>query len=805
MVNNIFQKSDETCALCSCSIRLKGYVDAERSFCCTGCHAVYQILSCQKALPNFQNHPLFRQALRSGLISNPELIEQMRQKVPDEHAEEHQKLHLEIQDMWCPSCAQVIYLILMQQKGIYQCVVDYSTDLASIEFSPRHISKEEIYKLIKELGYSPVSLRDAKQKAVSFNLYLRFIVAAFLSLNIMMFSYPIYAGYFHDEPQGYSGLFSWLSFFASIPVLTYCCWPIWRRFFSGLRVGVWGMEALVLMGVTAAFGLSVYEMYQGTHYIYFDSMTVIIVFVLLGKIIESKAKFSAKDSLLRLARGLPRKGRKLFADGSETFVSVKEIQSGDHLVVLTGEKIILDGLVIEGEGSCDESIMTGESLPHIKKIGSPVLSGTILQQGRLVIKVTAKAEETALHRIIMMVEQDLGHKPQYVRAVDQVVKWFVPVVVCLAAITALYCWVFGVVDAGYTTTQTAIIRAISILLISCPCAIGIAAPLAESHLLNALAKMGAIVRNRGVLAFLGKETVFAFDKTGTLTKGKFTVVEGVQKLDYEDTCFLKGLVSYSNHPISVAINQSLCCFPVKLERIEEVIGKGIRGWKGEDCYLLGSELFMQEQNISLQSCAHHDVKHIQSTVYFAKNKECCSQIILGDSIRSDAIDLIQKLSPLNMLLISGDSKRTVEEVANQCGFKTWFAECNPLQKRDIIDQLRNKGEVVAMLGDGINDAPALTAAHIGIAVVSATDISVQVSDILLTTDKLNLIDRIRHVAKKGHRIVKQNLFWAFFYNVVGIGLAIAGWMSPLFAASAMMLSSFIVLINAQRIRSDPDK
>lgn len=783
------------CTLCATPVSNCAYSDEDRTFCCAGCHAVYQILFAKQALDNFQEHPLFQQAVRSGIISNPDLIEQMRQRLVDVPEKEFERFHLEINDMWCPSCSEVIRLILSKEKGIRLCVVDYCTDLAVIEFTPRYISKEKIIRLISQLGYSPVSLKDPRQQAVSRSLYLRFIVAAFFSLNVMMFAYPIYASYYDGETLGYAHMLAWVSLVGSLPVLLYSAWPIWRRLYSALSVGVWGMELLVALGVGAATGLSIYELMRGGSYVYFDSMTVIIVLMLLGKIIESRAKFSAKDSLVQLTRALPRRGRKLDENGSNQFVPLKEILPGDRIVVLMGERIVLDGVVDEGEGSCDESVMTGESWPVAKEKGSSVLAGSLLQQGRLIVNVTAKSEETALHRIIDMVSQEIEYKSNYVRAADRIVRIFVPSVVALAILTGLYCWYFDISDPGFTSLQTAIIRAVSVLLISCPCAIGIAAPLAESYLLNALAQLGVIVRNRGCLALLGNETVFLFDKTGTITEGKMTILDGVENLSIEEKSLLKGLVSQSNHPIAAALNRNIDGLTAQFDRVEEVIGRGLKGTLGLDSYVLGSDIFFKQMNIDIPM-----ISSSSTTVWFAKNQNCLTSLVLGDRIREEAPEVILALASLKPLLVSGDSPSVVETVARQCGFYGWHAGFHPLQKKELVDQLRKEGHIIAMLGDGINDAPALTSAHIGMAVVSATDISIQVSDLLLTTSRLHVIPQLRLLAQKGQKIIKQNLFWAFFYNVIGIGLAMTGVLTPLFAAFAMMISSLIVLLNAQRIR-----
>lgn len=787
------------CSLCALELTNHPITDGIHTFCCNGCHAVYNILSSKNQLENFQENPLFLQALNSGIISNPAIIEEIRSKQVNFEKEQIEKVYLEIGNMWCPSCAEIIRLLLLREKGMRQCVVDYATDLASVEFAPKYLSKDKIFQIIQEIGYHASLLQNSQRKAVSFDLYLRFSVAAFCSLNIMMFAYPLYASYFDYDGEGYGPLFAWLSLVAVLPVLGYSAWPIFRRFFTSLRTGFFGMETLVIIGICAAFGLSVYDLVQEGTRVYFDSMSVIIVFVLLGKIIEARAKFSAKEAIVQLSRSSPRRGRKRMDDGSSQYVLMKEIAAGDTLIALTGEKIILDGVVMEGEGSCDESLMTGESIPIVKCPNSSVLGGSILKQGWIAYRVTGTFEESALKKIIEMVEQDIGNKTVYVRAADQVVRWFVPLVITIALLVALICWGFGIVDQGKTVGETAVLRAVAILLISCPCAIGIAAPLAESYLLNGMAALGAIVRNRGCLSYLGRETTFIFDKTGTITEGKFAVLSGFETLSDRDKAVLKGLTSFSNHPIASATERAIEVPSIFLEKAVEVAGRGLFGELNNDVYYFGSSQFLAEQGVE-QNFQSKTLQEAVTSVYFAKNKQILAHLQLGDRIREDARSLVQSLKPIKSWLVSGDGRSTVEFVANACGFEAWKAECHPLQKREFIESLKSQKEVVCMLGDGINDAPALTASHVGISVVSASDMSIQVSDILLTTDRLQVLTKIRALAKQGRKIVKQNLFWAFFYNVVGIGLAAFGVLSPIFAAFAMAASSLMVLFNARRIK-----
>jgi len=779
-------KTATTCHLCDHALSHHSIQEGHHFFCCPGCRVVFNILSSKKQLEGFQTHPVFVQAVQAGLISNPSLLEEIRRKqipIPDS---ELQRCHFEIQEMWCPSCAEVIRLILLQQTGIRNCVVDYTTDLASVEFSLRHLSRNEIFQHIQRLGYQPVSL-DEKRKAVSRDLSVRFIVAAFCSANSMMFAYPIYAAYFHDD-DGYGSLFAWLSFVASLPVVTFCAWPILKRFWNSLKVGLYGMEALVIIGVFTAFFYSLYELLQGGLKVYFDSMTVVVTFVLLGKIIESKAKFSAKSALTALSRSLPRRGRKIFENGCQEFVPVKEIRRGDLLIAHAGEKIVLDGTVISGEGVCDESFLTGEPLPVAKKEHCIVLAGSILQNGSITYRIDNEEDASILAKIVNVVQNDLWQKTTYTRAVDKIVQWFIPLVILIALTTASACLLFNIGDL-----ETAVLRAIAVLLIACPCAIGIAAPLVEAQTMHRFAELGALIRNRGALAILGSKTVFVFDKTGTITEGKFVLLSGLEQLSHTEQSLLKGIALRSSHLIAQAIAKAIQTDAATLTHVLEHAGMGISAFFQNHRIALGSDLFMKSLGISVPNQTNSS----STLVYFAIDQKC-HILSLGDRLRRDAVEAISALKSSKTILLSGDAENSVKAVAEACGFSEWHARCSPLEKRGFIEKLREQGNKVVMIGDGINDAPSLTLAHVGISMVSASDISIHVSDILLTTERLTILPTLCRIATKGRRIIRQNLFWAFFYNVIGIALAIFGMLSPLFAAFAMMTSSLIILLNSRK-------
>lgn len=744
------------CKLCALPCVNTPLIEDENLFCCHGCLTVFRILSSQRFEGDYQTHPLFEEARASGILSNSHLYDEF----PLEG--ESLTLHLEIQEMWCPSCAEAISLILRRKKGIKRCLVDYATDLAVIEYIPRFISKETIVVLISKLGYSPQSLLSGERKPAR-SLMIRFAVSAFCALNLMMLSLPLYTVYFGLKTEGYGEVAGLLSLVLSFPLVTYCAWPIWRKGLLSLRTKQWGMESLVLIGIATAFGYSIAHLRQPGH-LYFDSMSMLLTFVLLGKLLERRAKFSAKESLFRITKSLPKKGLKRQPSGEYLSVPIKEIQKGDWILVRTGEKIVLDGRVALGNGVVDASVMTGESTPFRVKPGSRLLGGSLLKQGVLHIEVEASIEESVLSKIAQLIEHDLGQKKGTLSLVDRLIPFFVPTVVLLAALS----YPFG-----------GLFRSLSILLISCPCAIGIAAPLAESRLLFRFAEKGALVRNRRALALLAQDPLFAFDKTGTLTEGKFTVLNTFELSSLHQS-ILKGLTEQTTHPTASAIH-ALLPTSVSLEEVQEIVGRGMCGKYKEKIYRLGSTTFMQESGISTPSSKG-------TTVHFAEEKSILATFQLGDRLRKD-------IPAVDGVIISGDTHELVSAIAKKCGFRWGKGGLDPLEKRAEIEKLPKP---VVMVGDGVNDAPAMTAATVGISVVSATDLCIEVSDILLTKFTLSELPNLVMLARRGQKIIRQNLFWAFIYNIVGLCLATFGFLTPLFAVTAMILSSLCVILNSRR-------
>ncbi|MCH9609502.1 MAG: Copper-exporting P-type ATPase [Chlamydiales bacterium] len=723
-----------TCKLCQ--LPLPSH-PVQSHFCCSGCHLVYQILKTQK-IDEIKKHPIYTQAVASGVISHP----QIKPATP----KETDRLTLEIEGMWCQSCARLIELLLARKN--ISCVVDYTTDLALIDYNPKEIGKEKIFSHLQKLGYRAQSFGFPGKKEVARAQWLRFSIAAFCALNLMMFAYPLYT---QKVEGGFGALFGWISFAFSIPLLTYGAAPIWRRFFTALKALHLGMETLILIGVSAAFCASTYQLFSKNYTdLYYDSMGMVLAFVLLGNLLEKKAKFSAKESLFRIFRTLPRRGRR---KEGECYVDVplKELQIGDTLLVKTGEKIVLDGVIIDGHIAVDESILTGEAVPQNKLKGDKVVGGSVVNTGYCHYKVTDK--NGVLGRVIKTIESQLTAKREEKSLLDHLLLFFVPTVLLIALLVG------GV-------------NGVTVLLIACPCAIGIAIPLAESSLIHSLAKLGMIVRNKAALRHLRKSPFYVFDKTGTLTEGKFQLLT-----PFSDP-HLTTLAKASSHPTCIPLSHGE---GLSFDHIEERIGLGMVGTISHKQYLLGSARLLQEEGI-----IPPPVISEHTLLYFVADKKVIP-LLLGDKLRKN-------LPKVEGMVLSGDRNEVVEQFSP---FSQWKGECDPFEKKKEIEKLKTKRPIV-MVGDGINDAPAMGAADLAISMHSGSEMACQVADILITD--LSSLEKLAPLCLKGYHITLQNLFWAFIYNGIGIVLAALGVLTPLHAAVAMVLSSLSVTFNSLRLK-----
>jgi Cu+-exporting ATPase len=577
---------------------------------------------------------------------------------------------------------------------------------------------------------------------------------------------------------------------------------------KALRAGAGNMDLLVALGTSAAWGLSTASLLSGVEApLYFESSTLIITFILLGKWVERRAKRSTASSIralmaLRPAIACVRR------DGAETQVAIGQLRRGDLLVVRPGERIATDGVLLEGGGSVDESMLTGESLPVDKEPGAHVTGGSINLDGLLVVRATAVGAETTLARIVRMVEGAQASKAPIQRLVDRVSAVFVPVVLGIALLTFLGWWI----ATGAVTAS--VLNAVAVMVIACPCALGLATPTAIMVGTGAAARQGILIKDAEALERAHAVRVVAFDKTGTLTEGRPTVTDLIPAAGQERSELLRsaaGLQSGSEHPLARAVGALAAAEGARTEAVtgfRTLIGRGVAGVVAGQSLILGNTRLMAESGIdteALQQQAAILAAQGRTVSWLARTgaePRLLGLLAFGDAVKPSAAGAIAALRALGIrtVMLTGDNQQAAKAVATPLGIDEVAAEILPQDKAAAIARLRAGGSVVAMVGDGINDAPALAAADIGIAMATGTDVAMETAGIALLRGDPALVAGAIDVSRRTYAKIRQGLFWAFAYNVIGIPLAAFGWLSPTLAGAAMALSSVSVVSNALLLR-----
>ena len=820
--------------------------NAERFFCCLGCMNVYVILSESGVIASGQDvreTELYKRGLQLGLIAQ-RTIEESVPKLTQRHVDSPDgsscELVLQISGMWCSSCAWLIEHAVRSLPGVVAAEASFATDLLRVQYEPKVLPPNRIVERVSRIGYkasefAPGAERDAAEHR---DLVLRFGLAAFFWLNIMTFSLALYVGYFEHISDSVQRYMPFVLMTLAAPVVFYCGYPLLRLAWLDLRNRTLRMESLVSLGVLAAYFFSVAQAIRGASHVYFDTASVIVTFVLAGKLIEQSAKGKTSRWITLLHQMVPNKVRVL-AGGREYFVSSSALQPGQVFLVKAGEHFPADGAVQEGASHADESLLTGEATPVAKEPGTTVIAGSVNLDGVLRVKATHTGTNSTIARIIALVEQALGSRSPLERAVDRVSRIFVPCVIGLAALTFGICWA-----GGFTTFGNALMRAISILVIACPCALGLATPLAVTAALGTASRRGILISNSQILETLGRVNLVVLDKTGTATEGHFELLGcelvpdytsspvwmqantanadqdplpadfpfGVVPPSYEQTFeLLASLEQYSEHPLGKALVNFAREREIPLEEATSVEihkGLGITGIVAGKSIFLGGRRLAEGMAISINTRTELVARRWESegrtVVFFGWDGALQGCLAFGDRPRSHAGELVRDLKSRGIAtqLVSGDSRATTEAVARQLGVEGFRPDVLPQQKVEAIREWKRKGAMVAMAGDGINDAPALAEADLGIAMGSGTDIAMRAASVVLMDNDLRKIPQVFDLAKKTIRIVRQNLFWAFFYNTIGITLAISGVLSPLFAAVAMLLSSLSVVGNSLRLNHE---
>ncbi len=722
------------------------------------------------------------------------------------------KINLKITGMHCASCAANITISLKKQAGIISAEVNPATENASIEYDEKKIDIKKIKKAVIDTGYG-IKEEGKEEHAHGHShgtkeekkLKIKVIAAIILTIPLLLRMFWAW-----QVPGKFWGITitDWIQHDLTFIVVFILGWQFHRNAFKALLRKRADMDSLISLGALAAYFYSSYAMFTGGH-LYFEGATTITALILLGRYLEFKTKDRASLAMKKLLELGVKKARLIGKHGQEIEKDINEVKVNDVLLVRPSEKIPLDGVVLEGESSVDESMLTGESLPVFKAKDHNVFGATLNQNGILKIKVTKDGEHTALAQIIRTVEEAQSFKAPTQRLADQISAIFVPTVIVIALLTFAGWFLAG------GELRDSIIHAVAVLVISCPCALGIATPIAIMVGSSVGARTGILIKNGESFERAKKIDTIVFDKTGTVTLGKPRVEKVLKnKEDYfTGEIILKiaaTLAQFSEHPLSRAVMEKAKeknIKPSKLDNFKEIPGQGISS-KSTDTdqanHLIGNRRLLVENNFNLQwvDKVINDYKDSGSTILFVTHdKEVVGALILADEIKASAKEAMSAIKEMNIepIIISGDNKNVVKAVSEKLGVAKFLAEVMPNDKQAEVKKLQAQGKKVAFAGDGINDAPALVQADLGIAMASGTDIAKESGNIIIMQNEPIKIAEAIALSKKTFDTIKQNLFWAFFYNILAIPLAIAGLVSPMIAALAMSFSDITVIGNSLRI------
>lgn len=723
-----------------------------------------------------------------------------------------EEAELSIEGMTCASCVGRIEKSLKKLPGIKQASVNLATERAKVSFAPELVTTNDLIAAVSRAGYQAKLItqnQDAnldEEKAAHLkhernHLLIAALLTSPLVLPMLLMPFGI-----HWMPPG------WVQLLLAAPVQFWLGARFYKAAWKAIKAKTGNMDLLVSLGTSAAFILSVYQLWiSSTHaghgghadqgHLYFESAAVIITLILLGKYMESKAKQQTSAAIKALQALRPERARVKRA-GAEIEIAIEELVLGDLVIVRPGEKVPVDGVVREGSSQIDESLITGESLPVAKITGDKVTGGSVNADGLLVVETTALGSETTLARIIRLVESAQAGKAPIQRLVDKVSAVFVPIVLLIAGVT-IVAW--GLYSGDW---EKALIYGVAVLVIACPCALGLATPTSIMVGTGQAAKAGILIKDAEALEVTHSLTTVAFDKTGTLTEGRPQISKVLSnQRSTEDVIRLAASVQTgSEHPLAKAVMEEARKKGLNFEEASEMKALSGRGLQakvaGRDVFI-GTKLLMQEKGFNIQKFADEAMTLAASgnTVSFVAQdgiSEAIGLLSFSDQVKPTAKKTIEALKRLGIktVMITGDNAGAAKKVAQELGIDEVRAEVLPQDKSNIILDLKAKGEIVAMVGDGINDAPALAAAHVGIAMSTGTDVAMHTAGITLMRGNPLLISDAIEISKKTYRKIQQNLFWAFIYNVIGIPLAAMGLLSPVIAGAAMAFSSVSVVSNS---------
>jgi Cu+-exporting ATPase len=808
---------------------------------CTACaqtieKALSEAEGVDKAVVNFATETAYVEY--EGDIANEKKLSEIIKETGYNIVEEPQRIMLRIGGMTCASCSQTIENALRKTKGVKEANVNLATEKATVTYNPNKIEYEEIKKVVEDVGYQVLSREDQRarfeeEEARELQAYStarrRTLIAWALTVPIMVWMIPeMVLGI--SWPNSTVFTLGMIAFAA--PVLFYPGWSTYKSAAKAITHFTANMDVLITLGTLASFLTGPASFFTPIAN-YAGVAAMIMSFHLTGRYIEAKAKGRASHAIRRLLE-LEAKTATILKEGKEVEVPIDEVEVDDIMIIRPGEKIPTDGVVTEGQSGVDESMATGESMPVQKMLGDEVIGATINQRGLLKVRATKIGKDTFLSQVIKMVEEAQGSKVPIQEFADRVTSYFVPTVLVLASLTVvLWLALPGImgsvgawasqflpwVDPTLNVFSLAVFATVATLVIACPCALGLATPTVLMVGSGMGAENGVLIRRGEAIQTLKDIEVIVFDKTGTITKGQPEVTDTIPVKGFEGSEVLRLAASVekgSEHPLAEAIiakakEEGLEL--MKLKKFEAITGKGIKAEiEGQSTVLIGNRKLMNEEGINFSGLELELTRleeEAKTAMLVAKNGKCVGVVAEADTLKDDSVKAIAELEKLGLqtTMLTGDNRRTGEAIAKKVGISKVLAEVLPDKKVAEIQRLQKEVGLVAMVGDGINDAPALTQANVGIAIGTGTDIAIEAGDIVLVRGNLSDVVKAVKLSRATFRKIKQNLFWAFFYNVVMIPFAMLGLAHPVIAEIAMATSSITVVTNAnllRRTRIHPD-
>lgn len=735
-----------------------------------------------------------------------------------------------IEGMTCASCAQTVEKAVNKLTGVEKASVNLASEKMTVDFDDNILKQEDIIKAVQNAGYNANANSDLlgnseeqglkKQKMIR-SIWTRFLLSSLFTIPILYLAMGEAIGLPIPNlfsPMMHPTTYATVQLLLTIPVI-FLGRSFFQIGFKSLVKGHPNMDSLVALGTSAAVVYSLYgsyQIYQGNNHfvmnLYYESAAVILTLITMGKYFEAVSKGKTSEAIKKLM-GLAPKTARVIRNGEEIEIKLENVIEGDIVVVRPGEKIPVDGIVIEGNSAVDESMITGESIPIEKNPGDSIVGASINKNGTFTFKATKVGKDTTLSQIIKLVEDAQGSKAPIAKLADEVSSVFVPIVIGLALLSGLIWFFLGQESWIFALTIT-----ISVLVIACPCALGLATPTAIMVGTGKGAENGVLIKGGDALESTHKIQTIVFDKTGTITQGKPVVTDIFSYNDYPEDMILTIAASGekgSEHPLGEAIVESAKEKGLSLEKYTDfkaIPGHGIRVLIEEKEVLLGNEKLMTRNQVALYdsvSVADRLASEGKTPMFIASDKKLIGIVAVADTIKENSIAAIQKLHKMGIrvAMITGDNKRTAEAIAKQVGIDDVFSEVLPEDKANEVSKLQAQGLKVAMVGDGINDAPALAQADVGIAIGSGTDVAIESADIVLMRSDLMDVSTAIELSRATIRNIKENLFWAFAYNILGIPVAMGvlhvfggPLLNPMLAGAAMSFSSVSVLLNALRLK-----